>query len=261
MAFQKRTTFANLSGNSKQDSKSQAMTLNRDFTLVNWNSAKDLLLWQLLKPYAHRFSLAFWNLGLWACCSHRSRKRTKLQVAPPGLVQRYNPNTKLQSSWNNFNPAFQTTLPLINILRHLSVDAQKTPGFKKNQTRALNSHELQTSSESSSADVSSSAIEEWLQHRHLKRRWTSVNTLVVLHLCILSTPISLSPQQCGLATMMTPFEHVLIGTNAQFSGGYLWETEFMVSVVESTFFAKNIELQKNNQKVNVDQSLHHDRTH
>jgi len=61
--------------------------------------------------------------------------------------------------------------------------------------------------------------------------------------------------------MMTPFEHVLIGTNAQFSGGYLWETEFMVSVVESTFFAKNIELQKNNQKVNVDQSLHHDRTH
>lgn len=131
MAFKKRTTFANLSGNSKQDSKSQAMTLNRDFTFVNLNSAKDLLLWQLLKPYAHRFSLAFWNLGLWACCSHRSRKRTKLQVAPPGLGQRYNPNTKLQSSWNNFNPAFQTTLPLINILRHLSVDAQKTPGLKK----------------------------------------------------------------------------------------------------------------------------------
>ena len=102
--------------------------------ISHWSNgilAKDLLLWQLLKPYAHRFSLAFWNLGLWACCSHRSRKRTKLQVAPPGLVQRYNPNTKLQSSWNNFNPAFQTTLPLINILRHLSVDAQKTPGLKK----------------------------------------------------------------------------------------------------------------------------------
>ncbi len=38
--------------------------------------------------------------------------------------------------------------------------------------------------------------------------------------------------------MVTPFEHVFIGINAQFSGGYLWEMEFMVSVVESSFFPK-----------------------